>query len=99
MYICSKTKSRVEVGFKNSLEINQMPKDILLPEKELKAFVPSFVRRGLIMGIDEDISEKEIAEVAIEAEYIKYWVLEDSTKEIEIPISKKMIPNGYSTDR
>jgi len=74
MYICSKTKSRVEVGFKNSLETNQMPKDILLPEKGLKAFVPSFVRRGLIMDIDEDISEKEIAEAAIEAEYIKLGV-------------------------
>ena len=57
------TKSRVKVGFKNSLEANQCWRIIIWEGG--KVFVPSFrlVRRGLIRGI---ISEEE---KTTEAEY------------------------------
>jgi hypothetical protein len=61
-YICSKSKARVEISFKNVNEANQVLDDPVLDHHDLKAFIPSFrlMRRGIIKGIDEDISEEEI---------------------------------------
>jgi len=64
LYICSKTKSRVEVNFKNPLEANKLLNDNDIKDNNLKAYIPGFrlSRRGIIKGIDEDISEEEILE-------------------------------------
>ncbi|XP_018318148.1 uncharacterized protein [Mycetomoellerius zeteki] len=61
-YISSKSKSRVEVNFKNTKEANQLIDDPILKVNNLKVFIPSFrlTRRDLIKGIDEDIIEEEI---------------------------------------
>lgn len=61
-YICSKSKARIEINFKNSYEANQILDDPVLDVHDLVAFIPSFrlMRRGIIKGIDEDISEEEI---------------------------------------
>ena len=98
-YICSKTKSRVEIEFKNSLEANQMLKDVSLSEKGLKAFIPSFrlVRRSLIRGIDEDISEEEITE-ATKAEY-KVLGVRRLNKRNRDPDIQENDPKWYPADR
>ncbi|XP_029178519.1 uncharacterized protein LOC114946237 [Nylanderia fulva] len=63
-YVCNKTRSRVEINFKNIHEANQLLDDPLLEANKLKAFIPSFrlIRRGIIKGVDEDISEEEMLE-------------------------------------
>lgn len=63
-YICSKSKSTVEVNLKNLLDANQLIDDPIIAENNLKAFIPSFrlIRRGIIKDIDEDITEEEILE-------------------------------------
>jgi|GEM_PF-5291018 len=64
LYICSKTKSRVEVNFKNPLEANKLLNDSDIKDNNLKAYIPGFrlSRREIVKGIDEDISEEEILE-------------------------------------
>jgi len=68
-YIC-KTRSRVEVNFKNHLEANKLLNDSDIKDNNLKAYNPGFrlSRRELIKSIDEDISEEEILEI-IESEF------------------------------
>jgi len=62
LYICSKTRSRVEVNFKDHLEANKLLNDSDIKGNNLIAYIPGFrlSRKGLIKSIDEDISEEEI---------------------------------------
>lgn len=63
-YICSTSKSTVEVNFKNLQEANRLIKDPIINNNDTQTFIPSFrlIKRGIIKGIDEGIPEEEILE-------------------------------------
>ena len=60
----------MEVDFRNASEANLLLKNSSLKDNGLKVYISSFkfMRKGLIKGVDNDISEKEIIEF-IESEY------------------------------